>query len=140
LFAYYAALNLLNARVLFSKMKVSELLDPASRATKSAIERHHLFAKNHLKSLGITETRDTNQIANYALVEWSDNIAISDGAPANYYPRYAARFSPEELKDMCFWHALPDGWERMAYGDFLHERRKRLAQVIRNGFKVLCEA
>ena len=36
LFAYYASLNLLDARVLFSKMKVSELLDPAHHAKKSA--------------------------------------------------------------------------------------------------------
>jgi hypothetical protein len=138
LFAYYAALNLLDARVLFSKMKVSELLDPASHAKKSAIERHHLFAKNYLKTLGLTETRDTNQIANYALVEWSDNIAISDGSPATYYPKYAARYSPDELKQMSFWHALPDGWENTTYPDFLDERRKRLAQVIRAGFKELC--
>jgi hypothetical protein len=45
LFAYYAAMNLLDARVLFSKMKVSELLDPAMKAHKSAIEWHHLFPK-----------------------------------------------------------------------------------------------
>ena len=140
LFAYYAALNLLDARVLFSKMKVSELLDPASHANKSAIERHHLFAKNHLKSLGVTETRDTNQIANYALVEWSDNIAISDGAPAKYYPKYAARYSAEELDRMSYWHALPEGWEGMSYTDFIQDRRKRIAKVIRDGFKVLGQA
>jgi hypothetical protein len=45
LFAYYAAMNLLDARVLFSKMKVSELLDPAMKARKSAIERHHPMFK-----------------------------------------------------------------------------------------------
>lgn len=140
LFAYYAALNLLDARVLFSKMKVSELLDPASHASKSAIERHHLFAKNHLKSLGVTEPRDTNQIANYALVEWSDNIAISDGAPAKYYPKYAARYSAEELDRMSYWHALPEGWEGMSYTDFIQERRKRIAKVIRDGFQVLGQA
>lgn len=65
-FAYYAALNLLDARVLFSKMKVSQLLDPALHSSKSSIERHHLFPKAFLKRLGITEPRDTNQIANYA--------------------------------------------------------------------------
>ena len=62
-------MNLLDARVLFSKMKVSELLDPAMKARKSAIERHHLFPKGYLAKLGIKELRDTNQIANYALVE-----------------------------------------------------------------------
>lgn len=137
LFAYYSALSLLDARVLFSRLRVSELLDPASHANKSAIERHHLFAKNYLKSLGVTETRDTNQIANYALVEWSDNIAISDGAPTEYYPRYAARYSAEELDRMCYWHGLPEGWEKMSYANFIQERRKRIANVIRDGFLVL---
>lgn len=139
LFAYHAALNLLDARVLFSKMKVSELLDPAPRAKKNALERHHLFAKNYLKSQGIKETREINQIANYALVEWSDNIAISDAPPSEYFPKYAARHSVEEMDQMAHWHALPDAWENMKYSDFLDERRKRLAQVIREGFRTLYE-
>ena len=63
--------SLLDAQVLFSRMKVSELLDPALRANRAAIEKHHLFPKNHLKRLGVTEKTDTNQIANFALVEWA---------------------------------------------------------------------
>ncbi|MBI2806082.1 MAG: DUF262 domain-containing protein [Planctomycetes bacterium] len=139
LFAYYASLNLLDARVLFSKMKVSELLDPAHHAKKSATERHHLNPKAYLARKGITETRDTNQIANYALVEWSDNIAISDDGPEVYFPLYAARFSPDELKQMCYWHALPAGWEKMEYQNFLQERRKLIAKVIRDGFGKLAD-
>ena len=57
LFAYYAALNLLGARVLFSKMKVSELLDPAIKGKKAGTERHHLFPKNYLKKMNITTTK-----------------------------------------------------------------------------------
>jgi hypothetical protein len=113
LFAYHAALSLLDARVLFSKMKVSELLDPALKARKSALERHHLFPKGYLAKLGIKELRDTNQIANYALVEWSDNIDISDRPPAEYFRRCAARFSPEALSQMCYWHALSADWQPM---------------------------
>ncbi len=139
LLAYYAALNLLDAKVLFSKMKVSELLDPAVKAKKSGTERHHLFPKNYLKKLNITEIRDTNQIANYALVEWSDNIEISDSAPSEYLPQYLARFNADELKDMYNWHALTQGWESMTYEDFLKLRRKAIAQVIRDGFQRLCE-
>ncbi len=139
LFAYYAALNLLEAKVLFSKMNVSALLDPALHSNKSSIERHHLFPKAYLKRRGITETRDTNQIANYALVEWSDNISIADTAPAEYFPRYAERFSPNELTQMCYWHALPQGWENLDYQDFLAVRRKNIAKVIRDGFKRLWE-
>jgi hypothetical protein len=139
LFAYYAAMNLLDAQVLFSKMKVSELLDPAMKARKSAIERHHLFPKGYLAKLGIKELRDTNQIANYALVEWSDNIDIADHSPADYFPRYAERFSAEELSQMCYWHALPTGWEQMDYGEFIEARRQCMAAVIREGFKRLGE-
>lgn len=139
LFAYYAALNLLGARVLFSKMKVSELIDPALRGTKAAIERHHLFPRGFLKTLGLTSTRDTNQIANYALVEWSDNIDISDKSPSEYFPQYTTRFTQQELNEMMYWHALPKGWEEMEYSEFLEARRKRIARVIRDGFLKLSE-
>ena len=139
LFAYYAALNLLEARVLFSKMKVSELLDPALKGTKAAIERHHLFPRAFLRTLGLTSTRDTNQIANYALVEWSDNINISDKSPSEYFPQYAARFAQRELDEMMYWHALPQGWEEMEYLEFLEARRKQIARVIRDGFFKLNE-
>jgi len=139
LFAYYAALNLLGARVLFSKMKVSELLDPALRGKKSAIERHHLFPKNYLRKQEITEVRDTNQIANFALVEWADNIDISDVSPAEYFPKYASRLDRSELEEMSYWHALPEGWETMGYEDFLAARRKAMASVIRDGFGKLTQ-
>lgn len=135
--AYYAALNLLDAKVLFSKMKVSELLDPATKAKKAPLERHHLFPKGFLKGEGITKVRDTNQIANFALVEWNDNIAISDDGPAIYYPAYAARFTPEEIAQMHHWHALPEGWHEMDYDEFLPKRRKLMAKVIREGFEKL---
>lgn len=134
LFAYYAALNLLGAQVLFSEMKVSELLDPSLKAKKSALERHHLFPAGYLKTIGIADNKEINQIANFALVEWSDNINISDVSPAEYFPQYAARFSKEDLERMCYWHALPVGWEKMDYATFLTERRRLMAKVIRDGF------
>jgi hypothetical protein len=134
LFAYYAALNLLDAHALFSKVKIPDLLSPAMQAHKSAVERHHLFPKAYLTKQGITGTINTNQIANFALMEWFDNIAVSDTPPAEYFPKFAARFSPEELKRMHYWHALPKGWEHMDYFDFLSARRKLIADVIRDGF------
>ena len=139
LFAYYAALNLLDARGLFSKIRVHELLDPALRGKKSALERHHLFPKGYLAKLGIKERRETNQIANYALVEWVENIEISAKSPAEYLPKYASRFSAEEMALMCYWHALPEDWETMEYREFLQARRKGIARVIRDGFARLRE-
>jgi hypothetical protein len=134
LYAYYAALYVLGANGLFSKLKVSDLLQEGLRSKKSALERHHLFPKAWLQRNGITEQRETNQIANYALVEWSDNIAISDTAPADYLPAYLNRLSEEEKKKMYYWHALPENWEHMRYEDFLMERRKRMAKVVKDAF------
>ncbi len=137
LFAYYAALILLDAKVLSSKLRVAELFDPAVRGTRSALERHHLLPKAHLNRQGITGTRDVNQIANFALVEWPDNNAISDSAPADYWPVLAARLTAPELDNARFWHALPTGWELMDYGTFLEQRRKLIAKVVKRGFDVL---
>ncbi|WP_137893530.1 DUF262 domain-containing protein [Ramlibacter sp. 2FC] len=137
LFGFYAAKTLLGARALFSKSPVSDLLDPPAQGQKRALERHHLFPKKYLKTLGIEGVRDTNQIANYTLVEWDDNIAISDDAPTTYWPKYAQRFTSAELDEMCGWHALPKDWWTMSYTDFLAARRPLIAAVVRDGYKKL---
>jgi len=134
LYAYYAALYVLGANGLFSKLKVSDLLQEGLRSNKSALERHHLFPKAWLQKNGITEQRDTNQIANFALVEWSDNIAISDTAPLEYLPAYLSRLTEDEKQKMYYWHALQEDWEQMSYADFLVERRKNIAQVIKDAY------
>lgn len=137
LFAYNAAQVLLDARILFSNATVSELLDPAIQANRSSIERHHLFPKGYLSTLKITDTRETNQIANYAFVEWADNLDIADKAPADYLPQLRQRFSEEELAKMYHCHALPDNWEQMEYRAFLEKRREMMAQIIRQGYEKL---
>ncbi|NPV42372.1 MAG: DUF262 domain-containing protein [Firmicutes bacterium] len=136
-FAYYAALCLLEARVLYSRMKVSELLDPTTKAKKSALERHHLFPRKYLQRIGIREKRLINQVANYTLVEWSDNIKISDRAPKDYVPKLEERFASDELQQMYEWHGLPLNWYELDYEDFLKERRRRIALIIKSGFERL---
>ncbi|MDI6812204.1 MAG: DUF262 domain-containing protein [Deltaproteobacteria bacterium] len=137
LFAYHAALVLLDAWALFSKVRVAELFDPALNAPRAGVERHHLFPKGYLKKLGLTSTRDTNQIANYALVEWGDNVRISDQAPREYLPELKARFGTDELSRMYHWHALPENWEHLDYREFLEKRRELIAQVISEGYQTL---
>lgn len=134
LYAYYAAMYVLGANGLFSKLKVSDLLQEGLRSKKSALERHHLFPKAWLHRTGVTEQRETNQIANFALVEWSDNISISDTSPADYLPEYLNRLSAEEKQKMYYWHALPENWEQMKFEDFLIERRKRISQVVKDAY------
>lgn len=65
------------------------------KATKKALERHHLFPKAWLEKHGVDDQRSRNQMANYALVEWPDNIDISDKAPADYVPELQTRFAAE---------------------------------------------
>ena len=113
---------------------MSGLLDPPAQGQKKALERHHLFAKKHLNKIGFEGVRDTNQIANYALLEWDDNIGISDASPNVYWPEYAKRFTPTELDQMRHWHALPDNWWQMAYPEFLVTRRPMIAKVIGDGY------
>lgn len=137
LYAYYASLNLLDARVLFSNLKVSQLLDPALKGKRSTLERHHIFPKSYLKQSGIESTSEINQIGNFALVEWPDNANISDSAPTDYFPQFANRVSPAELEEMQYWHALAPGWEHLPYEQFLEQRRKGIARVIRDGYAKL---
>lgn len=139
LFAYYASLYVLDAYGLFSKLKVSDLLQEGLRSKKSALERHHLFPKAWLQRNGVTEQRDTNQIANFALVEWSDNISIQDEHPKYYLPRYLQRLQNGDKSIMYYWHALPDNWEHMTYEMFLKERRKLIAIVIKDAYLKICD-
>lgn len=138
LYAYYASLYVLGANGLFSKLKVSDLLQEGLRSKKSALERHHLFPKAWLNRNGVTEQRETNQIANYALVEWSDNIKISDTEPAEYLPHYLDRLAGEEKVNMYYWHGLAENWQNMNYQEFLDDRRKRIAKVIKDAYDKIC--
>lgn len=135
LYAYYAAQYILGANGLFSKLKVSDLLQEGLRSKKSALERHHLFPKAWLERNGVLDQTHRNQIANYALVEWSDNINISDSHPRDYLPKYTQRLSDDDKRLMYYWHALPENWEEMNFDDFLVERRKLIAKVVCDAFQ-----
>jgi hypothetical protein len=137
LFAYVAAQNRLSAPVLFSHKKIGELIDPALKAKKKALERHHLFPRAWLERQGENDLKIINQMANFALLEWPENIAISDGPPTEYVPRLRERFAGTDWDKMHELHALPKGWETMSYGDFLNGRRPLMADIIRRGFETL---
>lgn len=131
--AYWAALNLLDAELLFSDMKVKELLDPQTTPPRS-IERHHLFPKALLASRGLTNTRQVNAIANMAFIDWPDNLSIGAGDPLTYWRVMSEKMDAERLRRQVYWHALPVGWEQLDYPAFLERRRQLIAQVTRDGF------
>lgn len=136
LFAYLAALNLFDAEVLFSDVRVRDLLDPAVTAPRS-IERHHLFPRKYLDSLGITGTRQVNAIANMAFLDWAENSEISDSAPSTYWPVMTSGLNADRLKHQTYCHALPVGWEQLDYATFLERRRELIADVVRGAFSRL---
>lgn len=136
---YVAALTLMDAEVLLSTLSVKDWLSPSRRPVKG-VEMHHLFPKAYLReSVHVTSNRQINQAANQALVEWSDNIDISDTAPAEYWAAAAENKSltGDRLERQMWWHGLPHNWTEMPYAEFLTERRQRIAQVTREGFRKL---
>jgi hypothetical protein len=138
--AYIAALNILDADVLLATSKVKDWINPR-RAVKG-IEKHHLFPRDYLRAvLGLKDSKKINQVANYALVEWSDNITISNQPPTAYWPQEVADKNIEGARRVRQeeWHALPDGWISLGYDEFLHQRRRLLANVIHEGFKRLTD-
>lgn len=139
LFAFIASQNALGAPVLFSHKSIRDLIDPALQTKKKALERHHLFPRGHLERSGVKERRIINQMANYALLEWPDNISISDNPPEDYYPVVRQRFSADQLEQMLEHHALPKEWHLMDYDSFLIERRKLMAGIIRRGYENLTQ-
>lgn len=136
-FAYYAAQVGLGASVLFSHKSVESLLDPTVKLKKKALDRHHLFPRAWLKARGIDDIKRINQAANFALLEWPDNIEISADDPREYIPVMRERFSDVQWERMCSLHALPERWEELPYDGFLESRRKLMAQVIKEGYERL---
>ena len=137
-FAYVAALNILDRKVLFStsNLKVRDLMNLGIDGKKKSLEKHHLFPKAYLKGLNYPDTK-INQMANYAFIDWNDNIAILDEAPSIYYPEICKGRTQKEINTMEEENALPHGWENMSYEDFLEARRKLMAKIIKQGFETL---
>ncbi len=136
-FAFVAAQNRLDAPVLFSHKRVADLIDPALKTQKKALERHHLYPRGWLERGGVTDLKVINQVANYSLLEWPENIAISDHPPSSYVPMLRERFAPDDWERMHDLHALPMGWELLEYDVFLTKRRELMAGIVRRGFESL---
>ena len=136
--AYVAALNILNTKILFSKssLLVKNLFEPGTDGKRKSLEKHHLFPKAYLKTQNYTDAK-INQMANYAYIDWKDNMDILDDAPSSYYPIICEGRSEEEILQMEKDNALPHGWEKMDYEIFLIERRKLMAAIIKQAFETL---
>jgi hypothetical protein len=104
---------------------------------RAAREAHHLFPEAWLYAHGIRERRRVNQVANLADVGWHENSVIGGDGPAQYVPRLREMLAIDDNRwgRLCAEHALPLGWESMEYDEFLRERRRRMADIIRVAFR-----
>lgn len=138
--AYVASQNLLGAPVLFSHKRIFEALDPSVRGTKKALEFHHLFPRKWLEENVSKDAKTLNQAANFALLEWPDNVSIGGKQPpSDYVPKLRERFSEDAWVRMARLHALPERWESLEYDEFLKQRRVLMAAMIRRAYEKLSD-
>jgi hypothetical protein len=76
-------------------------------------------------------------MANYALLEWPENLDIRDKEPGAYVSAIQPRFTADAWEKMHELHPLPEHWHELDYSDFLEQRRFLMANIIRRGFESL---
>ena len=137
--AFRAAQVVLGTRALFSAQYLRNLFTPPAQGLRAASEVHHLFPEAWLHARGIRDRRRVNQIANLADVGWHENTVIGARGPADYVPRLREKLNIDNDRwgRLCAEHALPMRWESMEYEEFLRERRRRMADIIRVAFRQL---
>lgn len=108
---------------------------------------HHLFPRDYLKKKGLSKGQ-YNQIANYVLAQSEINIAIGNKEPKIYFTQileqcnggpklYGNISNMSELQENLQMNCIPADMEKMTVDDypvFLAERRKLIAQKIKNYF------
>ena len=107
---------------------------------------HHIFPKDYLQKNGVTEKSKYNQIANFTYLDTTTNIAIGNKAPKDYFEtvfnqcvtgdiKYGNILDEKILKDNLKSNCIPANVNTMDandYEQFLMERRKLMAEKIRN--------
>ena len=136
-FGYVAAINILGTPTLFGTTPQSHYFAIGASGDKKAIDKHHIFPKHYLEEHGFPDDRDRNQIANFAYLDYTTNIDISDDDPIVYAHRYKEKLGMERYRLACEQNALPDGFESMEYMEFLGKRRILMANLIHKAFNEL---
>lgn len=135
--AYVASQIVLGAPLLFGQTPLGRYLMPGASGSKKAIDKHHVFPKKYLIDQE-REKKEYNQVGNYAYIDYTANITISDRPPHEYVPEFREKLGEEAFQRSCRDHALPDGFETMTYDDFLTARRPLMANIIRKAYNRLC--
>lgn len=111
--AYLAAINVLGTPMLFSSVPASKFMILGSNGTKNSIEKHHIFPKHYLETIGVGNDRDRN------------------------VAEYRAKMGEENYLKTCTENALPPEFEKLDYFTFIEKRRKLMAKIIKKGYEKL---
>lgn len=112
---------------------------------------HHIVPKAYLQANGVTDRRDYNQVANFALTETPVNISIGKRSPAEYMGMVDEQIATGVLKlgeitdadDLArnlAENAIPAHIRDVSvddYESFLAERRHLMAQAVRRYYEGL---
>ena len=132
---FVAAQVVLGTKALFSTAPLSQLLLMGSSGSKKALDKHHLFPDNYLKSRGYLSQRSNR--GNFTLVDYQNNIYISDDAPSEYVRKYRDSLGEDEYRRNCEEHALPIGFEDLDYEEFLGRRRRLMGELVKRAYEQL---
>ncbi|MCD7887967.1 MAG: DUF262 domain-containing protein [Clostridiales bacterium] len=138
-YGYIASLNVLGTPMLFSTAPLSQFFVVGTSGNKNAIDKHHIFPKHYLETIGFTDDRDRNQIANFTYLDYATNIDISDEPPTKYASRYREKLGEEKFRLTCAQNAIPENFDTLAYPEFLAKRRVLMAQIVQKAYKELCK-
>ena len=136
-FGYIASINVLGTTMLFSNTPQSKYWLIGTDGDKKAIDKHHIFPKHYLEEIGIESDRDRNQLANFTYLDYNTNIDISDNPPVDYVEKYKSKLGAEVYAKSLADNAIPLGFENLDYFEFLEQRRKLMAGIIKKAYDKL---
>lgn len=137
---FFACLIRRGTNVLFSERKVGDLFNPDMKPKKKILERHHLFPRGYLEKTYRLEPPQINQVANFTYLEFEDNIDIGDDPPKVYFMDIKERYykgKEDQLEKNLSDHAIPHSFYDLTYDEFLRQRRKLMANIVRTVFESL---
>lgn len=133
-FGFVASLNVLNAPMWMGNTALSKYLLPGANGTKKALDRHHIFPKEYLAKIGITDDRLRNQAANFTYIETSLNIDISDNAPDVYAQKARAMMGEDAFAASCKANAIPEDFYELDFANFIKSRKQLMVAKVREAF------
>lgn len=136
-FGYIASINVLGTTMLFSNTPQSKYWLIGTDGDKKAVDKHHIFPKHYLEEIGIESDRDRNQLANFTYLDYNTNIDISDNPPVDYVEKYKSKLGTEVYAKSLANNAIPFGFENLNYFEFLEQRRKLMAGIIKKAYDKL---